>query len=91
MDSWHFNPIMERYFGGGAYWLVTLITLLLMVAWAVSLFFVQISTVRRFVLATLRFLAIAVLLFAMLRPTLVFTEMQQQSATLILLIDRSRS
>lgn len=46
---------------------------------------------RRWVLLTLRGLAIAVALTAMLRPSLVYTEQQQLSSTLILLVDKSRS
>lgn len=46
---------------------------------------------RRFILALLRLLVIALLIAAMLRPTLVYTETKRQPATLILLLDKSRS
>lgn len=46
---------------------------------------------RRFVLAALRLAVVALLVLAMLRPTLVYTEMKKQSATLVVLADKSRS
>lgn len=46
---------------------------------------------RRRVLGALRAGAILLLLVAMLRPTVVYTSVKQQSATLVLLMDRSRS
>ena len=49
------------------------------------------SGVRRGVLAGLRMLVILLLIFAMLRPTLVWTKITKQAATLLVLVDRSRS
>lgn len=49
------------------------------------------SRPRRGVLAALRLLVILLLLFAMLRPTLVWTHITKQAATLLVLIDQSRS
>ncbi|HEX7450581.1 MAG TPA: glutamine amidotransferase [Pirellulales bacterium] len=46
---------------------------------------------RRGVLAGLRLLIILLLIFAMLRPTLVWTKITKQAATLLVLVDRSRS
>ncbi|MBX3411605.1 MAG: hypothetical protein KF708_02715 [Pirellulales bacterium] len=46
---------------------------------------------RRRVLGILRATSILLLLVAMLRPTVVYTSVKQQSATLVLLLDRSRS
>ena len=46
---------------------------------------------RRLVLAALRLAVVAMVVLAMLRPTLVYTEMKKQSATLVLLADKSRS
>ena len=46
---------------------------------------------RRRTLVGLRVLVIAVLLFAMLRPTLIRTEIKYNSATLVILADKSRS
>lgn len=49
------------------------------------------SRLRRGVLAGLRLLVILLLIFAMLRPTLVWTHITKQAATLLVLIDQSRS
>ncbi len=46
---------------------------------------------RRRVLAVLRAAVVVLVVLAMLRPTLVLTESQLQSATLVLLVDQSRS
>jgi uncharacterized membrane protein len=46
---------------------------------------------RRAVLAFLRVLVILLVLLAMLRPTLVWTKITKQAATLLVLVDRSRS
>lgn len=49
------------------------------------------SRSRRVVLAALRGGAIGLLLLAMLRPALVYTEVRRQPATLVILVDRSAS
>ncbi|HEX5442384.1 MAG TPA: glutamine amidotransferase, partial [Pirellulales bacterium] len=49
------------------------------------------SPTRRGVLAGLRLLVILLLIFAMLRPTLVWTHVTKQAATLLVLVDQSRS
>lgn len=46
---------------------------------------------RRRTLVALRLASIVVVILAMLRPTVVYTAVKKQSATLVLLIDRSRS
>ncbi|HVA46517.1 MAG TPA: glutamine amidotransferase [Pirellulales bacterium] len=46
---------------------------------------------RRAVLALLRLLVILLVIFAMLRPTLVWTKITKQAATLLVLLDHSRS
>jgi hypothetical protein len=46
---------------------------------------------KRRVLVGLRLASLAMLVLAMLRPTFVLTETRKQSATVVLLIDRSRS
>jgi len=51
----------------------------------------KVSPGRRRVLVVLRVLVILLMLMAMLRPTLVRTKITKQSATLIVLVDRSRS
>ncbi|MGH7140036.1 MAG: hypothetical protein ACREHD_30215, partial [Pirellulales bacterium] len=49
------------------------------------------SLKRRAVLTFLRLLAILLIFFAALRPTLVWTKITKQAATLLVLVDRSRS
>jgi uncharacterized membrane protein len=49
------------------------------------------SVTRRAVLATLRAAIIGLVVLAMLRPTLVYTEAKKQEATLVILADQSRS
>jgi uncharacterized membrane protein len=46
---------------------------------------------RRWALAVLRLAVVALVVLAMLRPTLVYTEMKKQSATVVVLADQSRS
>jgi len=90
-DSWHISPILERYLGSASYALVAMLAIGLLVAWIVSVAFTRIPTRRRVALASLRILTIVLLVVAMLRPERVYTELQKQSATLIILIDQSRS
>lgn len=46
---------------------------------------------RRAVLALLRLLVVLLVIFAMIRPTLVWTKTTKQAATLLVLVDHSRS
>ena len=46
---------------------------------------------RRAVLVLLRAAVIALMLLAMLRPTLIYTQTKKQAATLVVLVDQSRS
>ena len=46
---------------------------------------------RRLALVALRAAVIAMVILAMLRPTLVYTEIKKEKATLVLLLDQSRS
>jgi hypothetical protein len=80
-----FYPIGDSYLAVGAAAVVLLA--LLAIGPARS----KISRPRRTVLLALRLAAIAVLLLAMLRPTLVYTRVKRQEATVVLLADRSRS
>jgi len=91
MQHWHLSPITEHYFAGGAYLLVALIAIFLFTAWTASLFFTPVPIQRKTVLAALRLAMIFVLLFVLLRPSHIVTEDEKQSATLIILLDRSRS
>jgi uncharacterized membrane protein len=49
------------------------------------------SGIRRAVLVVLRAAVIALIVLAMLRPTLIYTQTKKQAATLIVMADRSRS
>ncbi len=51
----------------------------------------RLSRWRRLALAGLRLGVIVLVIFAMLRPTLIYTEVKKQSATLVVLADQSRS
>jgi hypothetical protein len=51
----------------------------------------RLSGGRRLSLTALRLGVIVLAVFAMLRPTLIYTEVKKQSATLVLLADQSRS
>ncbi len=76
----------------GGYWYVALVAILLVVlALGISPWHVKLSPGRRAVLKVLRLLSILLLLLALLRPTLVFTHATPEEATLMLLIDRTRS
>jgi len=46
---------------------------------------------RRAVLAAIRLAVVVLVILAMLRPTLVYTKTEKEAATLIVLVDRSRS
>jgi hypothetical protein len=83
---WYYDPV------GGSYALVIAVAALLLL----GLILIvparsRINGHRRAVLFGLRMLVILLLLAAMLRPTLVRTTTTPQSATLIVLLDRSRS
>ncbi|MBX7164857.1 MAG: glutamine amidotransferase [Pirellulales bacterium] len=74
----------------GGYWLVALVACALVVLlWRVA---PRAQTpFRRRVLTVLRVITVALVLLAMLRPTLVHTTTRRQSATLLVLADCSRS
>ncbi len=91
MEKWQISPITDRYFGDGAYLVVAMLMLLLLGVWALSILFTNLPPRRRLALALLRILVILTLLLAMLRPTHISTELQKQSATLVFLVDESRS
>ena len=91
MTRWHISPITDQYFSGGAYLLVAAIALVLLAVWTASVFFTPVSRNRRIILASLRLALIFVLLFVLLRPSHTVTENEKQSATLLLLLDQSRS
>ena len=51
----------------------------------------EVTVRRRLLLAAVRAAVVALVILAMLRPTLVYTEMQKEEATLVILADQSRS
>jgi len=76
---------------GDSYLLVALIALLLLALLALGPGRGRVTGRRRVALIALRAVVIVMVLLAMLRPTLVYTETKKQSATLVLLADQSRS
>jgi uncharacterized membrane protein len=85
VTSWSFHPIFDSY---GA---VALLTLGLVLLLLVGPRYRRLSIGRRGCLIGLRCLVIMLLAIAMLRPTLVRTVRQPQSATLLVMCDTSRS
>jgi hypothetical protein len=84
MSHWYFNPV-------GGYWLASAIAIVLLVLTLAGLPKRRITMSRRRVLVGLRLAVIALAMFAVMRPALVHSIARQQSATLVLLLDRSRS
>ncbi len=84
MSEFSFNPI-------GGYWLVGLTAAVLLGLLLVGPDRTRLSSRQRWALAGLRLGVILIVLIAMLRPTRVVTEVSKQSATLVVLVDRSRS
>lgn len=85
MIQWYLNPV-------GSYWLVGLLSLGLL---ALLIFLGvpagRLSARRRLALFGLRAAVLLLLLFALLRPTLVHTVTKKRSAELVFLVDWSRS
>ena len=85
MTEWYLNPV-------GGYWLVGGLALALL---AVLVFLgvpaAQVSRSRRSVLFALRAAVLVMLMLVLLRPTLMATITKKQPATLVVLVDRSRS
>ncbi|MGI9454981.1 MAG: glutamine amidotransferase [Aeoliella sp.] len=76
----------------GGFWFVAIVAAVLIVLLArVGPRHVELPFGRKLTLKLLRLVAILLLVFAMLRPTLQFTESTPQEATLLVLIDNSRS
>jgi hypothetical protein len=85
MSQWYFNPV-------GGYALVTGVAVALVVLLTLlGLPRHRLSPRRRAILTGLRLAVIALAIVAMLRPALVHTTTRHRSATLVMLIDRSRS
>ena len=75
----------------GSYYLVAILVAVLVVLLMLGPARDKASPGRRRVLIGLRLLVILLVLLAMLRPTIVHTEVVRQSATVVVLADRSRS
>lgn len=76
----------------GGYWFVAMIAAVLLVLLArVGPRHIEVPFGRLLALKSLRLAAILLLLFAMLRPTLQFTQTTPEEASLLVLVDRSRS
>ena len=85
MSEWYVNPV-------GGYGLTSAVVLaLLLLLTFLGLPRHKLTPRRRGILFALRLGVIALAMMAMLRPALVFTKTKKQSATLIVLADRSRS
>src|SRR5271165_3905655 len=85
MTSWHLSPV-------GSYGLVVAISVvfLALLGW-LGPALRRMAPKRRAVLVGLRLAVFLAIVAALLRPTYVYTEMKRHRATLIVLVDRSRS
>ena len=84
MNSWSIDPI------GGTWFLLTIALLLLLVV-LVGPSKRRLSKRQWSILVALRAVSAALLLFAMLRPTIVATEIRKIPGSLVLMLDSSRS
>ena len=84
MSEFYFNPI-------GGYWLVCGLGAVMLLLLLIGPDRARTTPRQRWILAGLRIGVILLVLIAMLRPTRIVTEISKQSATLVVLVDRSRS
>jgi len=84
-SEWYLNPVG----GFGVVTVLAVIMILLLTLFGLPRH--RLSPKRRLYLALLRLGVVALAMFAMLRPTLVYTTSKPRSATLVVLVDRSRS
>lgn len=73
------------------YWAVALVALPLVLLWFWSQRSLPLSTRRSRILSALRLAVILLVIAVLLRPTLVYTKITRQAASIAVLIDRSRS
>lgn len=85
------EPRLTFYPIGESYFLVAGVILTLLLLWRVFPISQQLLRRRRRILTVLRFTTVLVVLFVMLRPTLVYLTKTKQSASIVLLIDQSPS
>lgn len=81
----HLEPIT------GGYLVIGLVALILVSLLLIGPAYRPVSGMRRGVLTALRMAVVIMVVIAMLRPTVTRTDTQKQSATLIVMVDRSRS
>ena len=86
MGHFSFYPV-----GDDSYLLVGLVALVLLALLALGPGSAKASAPRRITLFVLRFGAVLLVLLALLRPTLVYLTMTKQPATLVIMLDKSRS
>lgn len=86
MSQWYVNPV-------GSYLVATAIAVGLLIALALVALPLsdKLTRGRRRVLVSLRLAVLIMLALALFRPALVHTQTRKQTATLVLLVDRSRS
>lgn len=85
MTHWSLNPIF------GSYWLVGVMVLTLLLLVWLKPTYAHLSRGKRLILIGLRLVVIGLVMFALLRPTVVSTDKKQQSSLLLVLYDASRS
>ncbi len=85
MFRWSLDPV------AGSYLVALIFALALLGLLALGPPRGKVSGRSRAALLALRAIAVVMVLLAMLRPTLVYTEMKKQEATLVVLADKSRS
>lgn len=85
MSQWYLNPV----FNYGT--VVTVMAALVIILFVLPVARSRTTPGRRAVLVAIRLMVLALFAFALLRPSLVHTTTSKQSATLVVLVDRSRS
>lgn len=85
MTSWSFEPLL------GSWWLVIAVAVLLLAGLWIKPQFASASPLRRRVLIAIRLMLILLVIFAMLRPGVVWSQFKSQRATLAVMLDFSAS
>jgi len=85
------EPTLTFYPIGESYFLVAGVILTLLALWRLFPLSQQLSRGRQRTLMLLRLATILVVLFVLLRPSLIYLTKTKQSASIVLLIDQSRS
>lgn len=85
MTSWSFEPLL------GSWWLVIAVAVILLAGLWIRPQFASASPLRTRVLVVLRLLLILLVIFAMLRPGVVWSQFKSQRATMAVMLDFSAS